>query len=40
VLQGDNSAGEFTELEEWFSMQDGVELVFNNVDARVYRVTP
>jgi hypothetical protein len=40
VLQGDNSAGEFTELEEWFSMQNGVELVFNNVDARVYRVAP
>ena len=40
VLQGDNSAGEFNELEEWFSMQNGVELVFNNVDARVYRVAP
>jgi hypothetical protein len=40
VLQGDSSAGEYTKLEEWFSMQDGVELVFNNVDARVYRVAP
>ncbi len=40
VLQGDNTVDDYTKLEEWFSMQDGVELVFNNVDARVYRVAP
>jgi hypothetical protein len=40
VLQGDNSPGEFTELEEWISMQNGVQLAFSNTDARVYRVAP
>lgn len=40
VLQGASSERGFAELEEWFSVQDGVELVFSNVDARVYRVTP
>jgi hypothetical protein len=38
VLQGDSSAGGFTELEEWLNMQNGVELAFSNEDARVYRV--
>ncbi|WP_332760960.1 glycosyltransferase [Pseudarthrobacter sp.] len=40
VLQGSSSAGGFAELEKWLSTQDGVELAFSNVDARVYRVTP
>lgn len=40
VLQGASSARSFDELEEWLSTQDGVELAFSNVDARVYRVTP
>jgi hypothetical protein len=40
VLQGVSSERGFAELEEWFSVQDGVELVFSNADARVYRVTP
>jgi hypothetical protein len=40
VLQGDSSKEGFAELEEWISMQNGVELAFSNVDARVYKVTP
>lgn len=40
VVQGASSAGGFAELEKWLSVQDGVELAFSNVDARVYRVTP
>ncbi|MFJ5693431.1 glycosyltransferase [Arthrobacter sp. NPDC093125] len=40
VLQGASSATGVAELEEWLSAQDGVELAFSNVDARVYRVTP
>ncbi len=40
VLQGASSASGFAELEEWLGAQDGVELAFSNVDARVYRVTP
>ncbi|MCO4253040.1 glycosyltransferase [Pseudarthrobacter raffinosi] len=40
VLRGVSSEGSFDELEAWLSAQDGVELVFSNVDARVYRVTP
>lgn len=40
VLQGSSSTGGFAELEKWLSTQDGVELAFSNVDARVYRVTP
>jgi hypothetical protein len=40
VLQGTSSAQGFAELEEWLSVQDGVELEFSNVDARAYRVTP
>ena len=40
VLTGAITAQGFAELEEWFSVQDGVELVFSNADARVYRVTP
>ncbi|MDQ0924732.1 hypothetical protein QF038_003240 [Pseudarthrobacter sp. W1I19] len=40
VLQGDSSAQGFAELEEWISMQNGVELAFSNTDARVYRVAP
>jgi len=40
VLQGASSASGVAELEEWLSAQDGVELAFSNVDARVYRVTP
>ncbi|WP_026549069.1 hypothetical protein [Arthrobacter sp. Br18] len=38
VLQGTSSAGEFAELEEWLSVQDGVELAFSNADARAYVV--
>ncbi|MBT2547039.1 glycosyltransferase [Arthrobacter sp. ISL-65] len=40
VLQGVRGAGGFSELEKWLGAQNGVELVFSNVDARVYRVTP
>lgn len=40
VLQGASSARGFDELEKWLSAQDGVELAFSNVDARVYRVAP
>jgi hypothetical protein len=40
VLQGASSARGFDELEKWLSAQNGVELAFSNVDARVYRVTP
>ncbi|MGX9901855.1 hypothetical protein ACW0JT_22105 [Arthrobacter sp. SA17] len=40
VLQGKTSARGFTELEQWLRAQDGVELVFTNVDSRVYRVAP
>jgi hypothetical protein len=40
VLQGVPGASGFSELEKWLSSQNGVELVFSNVDARVYRVTP
>jgi hypothetical protein len=40
VLQGTSSARGFAELEEWLSVQDGVELVFSNADARAYGVTP
>jgi hypothetical protein len=40
VLQGKSSPRGFAELEEWLSVQDGVELVFSNVDARAYGVTP
>ncbi|CAN7505469.1 glycosyltransferase [Arthrobacter sp. LjRoot78] len=40
ILQGASSARGFAELEEWLSAQDGVELAFSNVDARVYRVAP
>lgn len=40
VLRGATGAGGFAELEAWLSAQDGVELVFSNVDARAYRVTP
>jgi hypothetical protein len=40
VLQGVPGAGGFSELEKWLSAQNGVELMFSNVDARVYRVTP
>jgi hypothetical protein len=40
VLQGASSERGLAELEEWLSAQDGVELAFSNVDARVYRVTP
>ncbi|TLM84188.1 glycosyltransferase [Pseudarthrobacter sp. NamE5] len=40
VLQGDSSTQGFAEFEEWLSMQNGVELVFSNTDARIYRVTP
>jgi hypothetical protein len=39
VLQGTSSARELAELEEWLSVQDGVELVYSNADARAYRVT-
>ncbi|MHA7279374.1 glycosyltransferase [Arthrobacter sp. MDT2-2] len=38
VLQGNTTAGEFAELEEWLSVQDGVELAFSNADARAYTV--
>lgn len=40
VLQGKTSTRGFSELEEWLSAQDGVQLTFSNVDARVYRVLP
>lgn len=40
VLQGKTSTPGFIELEQWLRAQDGVELVFTNVDARVYRVAP
>ncbi|KRE65332.1 glycosyltransferase [Arthrobacter sp. Soil736] len=40
VLKGASSTRGFAELEAWLSAQDGVELVFSNVDARAYRVTP
>jgi hypothetical protein len=40
VLRGVSSASGFAELEAWLSTQNGVELVFSNADARVYRVTP
>ena len=40
VIQGASTPRSFAELEEWLSAQDGVELAFSNVDARVYRVTP
>jgi hypothetical protein len=40
VLQGDSTTGNMQEMEEWLKAQDGVELVFSNTDARVYRVTP
>jgi hypothetical protein len=40
VLQGATTPNGFDELEAWLSAQDGVELAFTNVDARVYRVTP
>lgn len=40
VLQGASSARGFAELEQWLSAQNGVELAFSNVDARVYRVAP
>ena len=38
VVQGDTTTEGFAEMEEWLSTQDGVELVFQNADARVYRV--
>jgi hypothetical protein len=38
VLQGASSGHGFDELEQWLSAQDGVQLEFSNVDARVYRV--
>jgi len=40
VLQGDSTERNFNELEDWLKAQDGVELVFSNADARVYRMTP
>lgn len=40
VLKGASSPRGFAELEEWLRAQEGVELVFSNVDARAYRVAP
>jgi hypothetical protein len=40
VLQGDSTQRNFNELEDWLKAQDGVELVFNNTDARIYRMGP
>ncbi|MGF9647884.1 glycosyltransferase [Pseudarthrobacter oxydans] len=40
VVRGVSNEGSFDELEAWLSAQEGVELVFSNDDARVYRVTP
>jgi len=40
VVRGVSNEGNFDELEAWLTAQEGVELVFSNVDARVYRVTP
>ena len=40
VVQGQTTPQGFDELERWLSNQDGVNLVFSNSDARVYRVEP
>jgi hypothetical protein len=40
VVQGQTTTQGFDELENWLSDQDGVNLVFSNSDARVYRVGP
>jgi hypothetical protein len=40
ILKGAISARGYAELENWLSAQDGVALVFRNVDARAYRVEP
>ncbi|MHA7239978.1 glycosyltransferase [Arthrobacter sp. TMS1-12-1] len=39
-VQGHTTPGQFEELEEWLSVQDGVTLVFSNADARAYEVAP
>jgi phage-related protein len=39
-VQGQTTTQGFDELENWLSDQDGVNLVFSNSDARVYRVGP
>ena len=38
VVQGQITPEGFDELENWLNTQDGVNLVFSNSDARVYRV--
>jgi hypothetical protein len=40
VLKGASTARGLAELEQWLSGQDGVTLVFSNVDSRAYRVEP
>jgi hypothetical protein len=40
ILKGAISARGYAELEHWLSAQDGVTLVFSNVDSRAYRVEP
>ena len=40
MIQGARTPRSFAELEAWLRAQDGVELAFSNVDARVYRVAP
>lgn len=37
-LQGQSTPGNYAELEDWLKAQDGVELVFSNADARIYRL--
>ena len=39
-LQGQSSKRNSTEIEEWLKAQSGVELVFSNADARIYRLPP
>lgn len=39
-LQGQSSLPNSAELEDWLKSQNGVELVFSNSDARVYRLPP
>ncbi|MHC6229014.1 glycosyltransferase [Arthrobacter sp. MMS24-T111] len=40
IVQGQTTTQAFDELENWLSDQNGVDLVFSNSDARVYRVGP
>ncbi|MEW1812586.1 glycosyltransferase [Pseudarthrobacter phenanthrenivorans] len=40
VAQGQTTTQGFDELENWLKAHDGVNLVFNNDDARIYKVGP